>query len=100
MVDRSQRRFVEPESGAGAVKSSIEQAGKKRLFYEMIAEVSGEPKMLFVVPKKSGGSRVAVIPLGDLIEPVITNVVGQNFQVFLLRHGKEIYSYSRFSRAR
>ena len=75
------------------VKSSIEQAGKKPLFYEMIAEASGEPRMLFVAPKKSGGSRVAVIPLGDLIEPVITNVVGQNFQVFLLRHGKEIYSY-------
>jgi signal transduction histidine kinase len=76
------------------LKPLIEQAGRRQLSYLIATEDPGPPKMLFVVPKKrSGGSRVAVIPLGDLIEPAITNVVGENFQVFLLRDGKEIYRY-------
>lgn len=75
------------------LKPLLAQLGERRVFYDILADVPDHPRMIFVVPKRNGDLRVAAIPLHDVLEPVVTNVVGENFQLFVVRDGKEIYRY-------
>jgi signal transduction histidine kinase len=75
------------------LKPLIAHLGQSGAFYDLAPDESHPPKMIFAVPKTNGVSRVAAIPLRDVLEPVISNLVAENFQIFLLRGGKEIYRY-------
>lgn len=78
--------------GIARLKPLLTRPGGMRTFYGVVTE-GGEPDMYFAAPKKDGGIRVAIMPLRHVVEPVIANVVGESFQLFLLQDGKEIYSY-------
>jgi len=62
-------------------------------FYDVVAGSDGEAKLAFVSPRRGASTRVAILPLRVVADPMMANVVGGNFQVVLVRNGKPIYQY-------
>ena len=86
-----------------AASNDLEDASVKRLLaergdrlvssYAVLMEPDHEARVVFAAPLRRGDMRVMVTPLRDIVAPLAGNVLGQNFQLFLLRDDKEVYRY-------
>ncbi|HYI97255.1 MAG TPA: ATP-binding protein, partial [Bryobacteraceae bacterium] len=86
-----------------ASSNDLEDASLKRLLaergdrivssYALLMEPDHEARVVFVAPLRRGDLRVMVTPLRDIVAPLAGNVLGQNFQLFLLRDDQDVYRY-------
>lgn len=70
-----------------------ERLGPHKTFYGVYQERDQPPHVVFGAPLKNGLHRLAIVRLSDMIDATARNVVGPNFQIFLLRNGKDIYRF-------
>ena len=86
-----------------AASNDLEDSPVKRLLaergdrivssYALLMEPDHEARVVFAAPLRRGDMRVMVTPLRDIVAPLAGNVLGQNFQLFLLKDDKDVYRY-------
>jgi signal transduction histidine kinase len=79
--DRELRKLLERYSGRSAP------------FYALLREKSKTLQIVLAAPLNSSSTRIALLDLKDLIDAAAVNVVGPNFQMFLLDGGATLYEF-------
>jgi signal transduction histidine kinase len=82
------------EPDDAALKRLLADRGERIILsYALLVELNLEPRVVFAAPLKRGDLRIMVTPLQDVVVPLAANVLGPNFQLFMLREGEEVYRY-------
>jgi signal transduction histidine kinase len=61
--------------------------------YGLALAPGGTPELVITAPKRDGSLRIAAFPAHGFLDPILSGVLGSNFNMSLLRGGKSIYSY-------